>query len=291
MIFKNETGNSVVSKSRKDDGMKERVRTGLILAVLLIPLLFVPAMFFHAFIAVLVVLSARELTNVSVLDKEVRPVAFLYLGGWAVLLYASFLAAYLGYLDALWVFSLVVGVFLSGVALVVFNVFSYEQLTRLFLSILYIGLTFFSISVLRTIGLSALIFLLILSMFTDVFAYFVGMKFGKTKLAPLISPKKTVEGFLGGTLVAAISASVFAHMTELYTFAGPLPILLAFLVAWFVAMSAQVGDLFASSMKRYYGIKDFSSLLPGHGGVLDRLDSTLFAGLVLTLAFLIYGGI
>ncbi|MFW6298663.1 MAG: phosphatidate cytidylyltransferase [Bacillota bacterium] len=271
--------------------MKERVITGLILAVVLIPLLFVPKIYFYAFIAVLIGLSARELVNMMVVHPSTRLWALLYTGGFALLIYLSLLTAYTGHLDVAWVFALLIGSLLVGIVGVVFNVFSYESFTRLFLSVQYISITFFAVSLLRANGLNMLVYLLILSMFTDIFAYFVGMKFGHTKLAPLISPKKTVEGFIGGTLIAAIVASGFAYAVGLFTFTGPMATLFAFLIGWLVAMSAQVGDLFASSMKRHFDIKDFSSLLPGHGGVLDRLDSTLFAALVLALALFIYGGI
>ncbi|MFP4078264.1 MAG: phosphatidate cytidylyltransferase [Candidatus Izemoplasmataceae bacterium] len=271
--------------------MKERVITGLLLAVLLIPLLFVPRIYFHAFIAVLIVLSARELVNMILKHPSRRIGAFFYTGGFAMLIYLSLLAAYTGYLNGMWVFALLIGALLVGILLVVFGVFTYETFTRLYLSMQYIAIPFFAVSLLRTTGLNMLVYLLILSMFTDMFAYFVGMKFGRTKLAPLISPKKTVEGFIGGTLVAAIVASVFAYVTGLFAFSGVMATFLVFIIGWLVAMSAQMGDLFASSMKRHFDIKDFSSLLPGHGGVLDRLDSTLFAALVLVLALFIYGGI
>lgn len=271
--------------------MRERVKTGLVLAALLIPLLFIPEIYFHIFIAVLIGLSAREFVNMVLSNRRGRMSALAYTGGFGLLLYGGMLSAYEGHLDVMWVIALLVGALLCGVALVVFNVFSYENLTRFFLSLLYISVTFFAVSLLRATGIYVLLYLLILSMFTDIFAYFVGMRFGKRKLAPKISPKKTIEGFIGGTLIAASVATVFAYAMELFSFQGALAFILIFLIGWVVAMSAQVGDLFASSMKRHYGIKDFSNLLPGHGGVLDRLDSTIFAALVLVLALFIYGGL
>lgn len=111
---------------------------------------------------------------------------------------------------------------------------------------------------------------------SDVGAYVFGSRFGRRKLAPAISPNKTVEGALGGlglavavVSVAAFGLERFAHLhVDLYD---------VLLFSVLVASAAQLGDLFESLLKRWVGVKDAGIFLPGHGGVLDRLDSTLFA--------------
>lgn len=109
----------------------------------------------------------------------------------------------------------------------------------------------------------------------DTFAYFVGRKFGKRKLAPEISPKKTVEGAVGGVLGAVLSFVVLALI--LSGISGlHFNYLLVVLLGLLCGVMAELGDLFASSMKRYFHIKDFGSIMPGHGGILDRCDSLLF---------------
>ncbi len=109
---------------------------------------------------------------------------------------------------------------------------------------------------------------------TDTFAYFVGSKIGKHKLTP-ISPKKSVEGSIAGTLGAALVALIYTYF--LNKFAN---IELSYLaisgIIILLSIIGQIGDLAASSIKRYIGIKDFSNLIPGHGGMLDRIDSILF---------------
>ncbi|SDK46731.1 phosphatidate cytidylyltransferase [Natronincola ferrireducens] len=105
---------------------------------------------------------------------------------------------------------------------------------------------------------------------TDTFAYFGGCFFGKTKLCPSISPKKTVEGAISGILGSIIVSSIFA-----YIFFIEYIVMVGFL-GFFGSIIAQGGDLTASQIKRYVGIKDFGNLIPGHGGVLDRFDSILF---------------
>lgn len=108
----------------------------------------------------------------------------------------------------------------------------------------------------------------IISFATDIFAYLVGKKFGKNKLIPNVSPNKTIEGSLGG-----IVASVFFSI--LFGMAFKLPIMVMIIVSLVGSIVAQLGDLIASSIKRYTGIKDFGKIIPGHGGVLDRFDSVL----------------
>lgn len=117
-------------------------------------------------------------------------------------------------------------------------------------------------------------YLAIASWGTDTFAYLVGMKFGKHKLTP-ISPKKSVEGSIGGIVGAVILAIVYTYFINKF---GNLGISYFAIMGIIIILSilSQIGDLAASSIKRYAGIKDFSNLIPGHGGMLDRIDSILF---------------
>ena len=113
-------------------------------------------------------------------------------------------------------------------------------------------------------GLNLLLWAFIVTWSTDIGAYFAGRRFGRRKLAPAISPGKTVEGLVGGVIAAAVLGGAWALATGLGI------ALLA--LAPVLALAAQAGDLFESSMKRRAGVKDSGSWLPGHGGVLDRLD-------------------
>jgi phosphatidate cytidylyltransferase len=106
----------------------------------------------------------------------------------------------------------------------------------------------------------------------DAGAYYVGRAFGRSPLAPVLSPKKTVEG-LGGGIVFSVATAVFLRYATLPQLALATAVGLGLSMALF----GVVGDLFESLLKRSAGIKDTSSLLPGHGGVLDRIDSLLFA--------------
>lgn len=109
----------------------------------------------------------------------------------------------------------------------------------------------------------------------DTAAYFIGVRHGKTKLIPEVSPKKTVEGAVAGLAGSTLTGIAIYLVTSVLGFAPPA--LYHFLIMGFVGgMVGQVGDLFASIIKRHCGIKDFGSIFPGHGGMLDRLDSILF---------------
>ena len=144
------------------------------------------------------------------------------------------------------------------------------------LTIFYIGLTFHSLLFIRFLGLNLLLFMILVVAVTDSGAYFCGKKFGKHKLAPRVSPNKTIEGSFGGTVLGVVIGTLFGSLTGISTNVG-----LLILLSVVVAIVGQLGDLVASSMKREFGIKDFGNLFPGHGGVLDRFDSHLYASLAL----------
>lgn len=115
---------------------------------------------------------------------------------------------------------------------------------------------------------------------TDTFAYFTGVAFGKHKIVPHISPKKTWEGCIGGSLFCAVCVTVYCCLV-IYRYdeigIGIVPYgVLTFCLGLLISVMSQLGDWFCSVIKRRTGIKDFSNLFPGHGGMLDRFDSTFF---------------
>ena len=123
--------------------------------------------------------------------------------------------------------------------------------------------------------------------FTDTSAYFIGIYMGKTKLCPGISPKKTVEGALGGIAGAVL----FSLLTgTIINRLGTDIRLIHFLTTGFICgIASELGDLAASYIKRYAGIKDFGNIIPGHGGILDRFDSILFTAPVIYYYFVLIG--
>lgn len=134
-------------------------------------------------------------------------------------------------------------------------------------------------------GFIAMIFLFAVVWATDIAAYFVGRAVGGPKLAPRLSPNKTWSGSIGGLAGAVLAALVVVQAS------GSGSILAAVLVAIALSIAAQAGDLFESTVKRRFGVKDAGSLIPGHGGLMDRLDGFVAAAVLACLIGLAHGGI
>lgn len=123
--------------------------------------------------------------------------------------------------------------------------------------------------------------------FTDTFAYFVGISIGKVKLCPRISPKKTVEGALGGIAGSVVLSTVAGLI--LSSFGTDIKIIHFIITGFLCGIASELGDLAASYIKRYTGIKDFGNIIPGHGGILDRFDSILFTAPIVYYYFVLVG--
>ena len=149
-------------------------------------------------------------------------------------------------------------------------------------SVLILGLAFNSLITFRNENIYLCIYIFIISFITDTYAYIGGVLIGKNKLTS-ISPKKTIEGSIIGTIMGSIIGTVFYNMliTDINLF-------MTLLMSLLLSIISQFGDLFFSSIKRYFDKKDYSNLIPGHGGILDRLDSVIFVTLLLKLILNIF---
>lgn len=162
----------------------------------------------------------------------------------------------------------------------------FAEVAEVFTGVLYITLSFASLSLLRhKTPEGGYLYLLVFfgAWVTDTFAYFTGRFFGKHKLNPVISPKKTVEGSIGGILFCMISFVLFGIVMQFgkWHFTVHYPLLL--LSGLLCSVVSQVGDLITSLIKREHGVKDYGKIFPGHGGVLDRFDSVLAISPVLLI--------
>jgi len=133
-------------------------------------------------------------------------------------------------------------------------------------------------------GPAMLLFVMVLIWAADSGAYFAGRKFGKHKLAPQVSPGKTIEGVVGGLLAAALFSLIGATSFDLPVLGGISFVVLSVIVV----LLSVIGDLFESLFKRRAGVKDSGQLLPGHGGVLDRIDSLTAAAPIFALALAVF---
>ena len=146
-------------------------------------------------------------------------------------------------------------------------------------------------------ALAALLIAFFLASINDVFALFTGMALGKHKLSPEISPKKTIEGSIGGLIASAVFAMLVAWLLDWAQAAGVAQALrigeaeaefsiLGFaMMGVFAGALSQIGDLTASLVKRHCGVKDYGTIFPGHGGIMDRFDGILFCGAVCAVFF------
>ncbi len=215
---------------------------------------------------ILIILGLREITAMLA-RLGLNPSLWLALAGGAVLVGGAYL-----YRDGYPGPTITIILFMHLLAAVTF----YPRYTLLdgagtLMGTLYVGLLSY-FYLLRTLphGWIWLVFTLACTWATDTMAYFVGRAFGKRRIAPILSPKKTLEGALGGLTGSILVAWLFSLI---YPFLSPVKILILGLL---LGIAAEVGDLLESAFKRQVGVKDSSSLIPGHGGVLDRFDSALF---------------
>lgn len=120
---------------------------------------------------------------------------------------------------------------------------------------------------------------------SDTFAYFVGRGLGRTKLAPVLSPSKTLEGAVGGVMGAALAGAAYAWVLGQAGAIGTGAHLAYAVICAIASVASVFGDLSASAIKRSFGIKDFGKIFPGHGGILDRFDSVLFTAPIIYIAY------
>lgn len=258
--------------------MLTRILTAIVALLLLIPLLiWGGAWGAGALFALIAGFSVYEMLGCCGLLKK-----------WAISIPSIVISAFVAILP-IWNVKAAAMVSLLGVPaltviFLIFAVTMHEKLDveRLLMFItlaIYITAGFTALSMMRErYGLWAVALVLSVSWATDTFAYFSGMLFGKRKLCPNISPKKTVAGAVGGTLFGTAAGVLVFWLADKNPLLG--------LIALLLSVISQFGDLAASVIKRRFGVKDYGKIFPGHGGVLDRFDSIIPVS-VMTAVFLI----
>ena len=253
--------------------MKQRIITGAVLALLMIAIFLLShTLVYPVIMGVLCVIGTWEMLRCVGHGKN----AFLSVPAIIVAVISPILAYFLGYGAMLSVVMCYVTVLLAE------SVFFDEKVkvtdvSVVFLTTMYVVLCFTALLRLRYIsegGSYIYILVFVAAWITDTFAYFTGVFFGRHKLIPKISPKKTVEGAIGGVVFCIIAFVVYGVVVEKVC-SVQMNMFTLCLVGLAMSVVSMVGDLVASSIKRTYGIKDYSNLFPGHGGVLDRFDSIM----------------
>ena len=267
-----------------------RILSSLLGCAIIIPvLIFSDTWAFPVFMALVSFISVYEMMRcIGVHKKHYLTIPFCLFG--AALPIVARLSAQKANIDFGFIVlavSAVCAIYLLTVSLFSREKFNIEKASTVFLTLFYIVGGYTALVLIRDFdGVGKYVYLLTFvgAWFTDIFAYFTGRFLGKHKLIPDISPKKTVEGSIGGIVFCMIAYVVYGVVLQNMFGLKPNYIALA-LVAILISFVSQVGDLTLSAIKRKFGIKDFGKIMPGHGGLLDRFDSVIPVSLLLYLAF------
>ena len=270
--------------------MKIRTITGAVMtAIFVVPCILSKYIVYPIVIALLAVMAVFEMLRVLGLHKNAAVSLPAYLLAAALPIGAFFSDRLSGgqrdyYL--IMALSLVIYlVYLLVLAVLMRGALRFSSISSVFMAIAYITVAFTAMSLIRYIHLGVYVFVIVFisSSVCDIFAYFTGYLIGKHKLIPEISPKKTVEGAVGGTVFAVLGLLLYVFIIDKVADGVSVNYLLAAVYGLVLAIVGQFGDLIASLIKREYGVKDYGKLLPGHGGVLDRFDSMLTISVALLL--------
>ena len=231
-------------------------------------------LFFAALI--LSIIGMSELFRALGIRTAAKPGKFELTGYIAAGIYYAFIgllpreAGWLGILTGL--------IVILGVYVFTFPSYTADQVIKLVFALLYVSVMLSCVYLIRMMPDGKyLVWLIFLSAWgSDTCAYCTGMLFGKHKMTPVLSPKKTVEGAVGGLAGAALLGLLFAFFMKQ-------PMIAYLLICLAGAVVSMIGDLSASAIKRQSGIKDYGTLIPGHGGILDRFDSVIFTAPVIYL--------
>ena len=255
--------------------LKQRLLVGFIGGIIAIVILCLNVKVVSVVLAILAIIGLSEIYNATGILKKHNK---LCIGSYVYSLIAFIVLAFVPEPGL----SLAVMIALYGFLLLMYMIFKHEEcdftsINELFFQTLYVSVLFAHIILVRRLdhGNYIIWIIFITAWLSDTAAFAVGKRFGRNKLIPQISPKKTVEGAIGGLLGSVVFNLIFGLVCsngfDLDVNFGALTLL-----ALIAGVLSQLGDLTASCIKREHNIKDFSNLLPGHGGILDRFDSVLF---------------
>ncbi|MFV0380205.1 MAG: phosphatidate cytidylyltransferase [Anaerorhabdus sp.] len=249
--------------------MKQRIITGLLIILIVFFPLFLGGYLLKGLILAVVAIGSYEIVNVKKVDSVV------FYSTIVGLMSLSLVYIFPSYTFLIYI--LIALVFLSLFKGSKRNLYAYLLLMTLIIS--------FAISGLEHIyeyGPELMFYTLFGCFGSDVGAYFVGVKFGKNKLIESVSPNKTIEGSLGGLFFGFLLSFIWGY------FYLDFSLILMFIISILIPIISQIGDLSFSYIKRRNGVKDFGSLFPGHGGVLDRIDSLLFCLILMNIFLLVF---
>lgn len=248
--------------------MRVRTVTAIIALLIFLPILIIGGPLLMYFSYILALIALKELLNMNKIRFISIPGLISALG-LIIIMLPHDLGAW------------VAAVQLKGLIIMSFVILSYTVMSKnrfsfidaafCLMSVAYVGIGFMYLYETREAGLAFILFAFLVVWTTDTGAYLFGRTFGKHKLWPVISPNKTIEGFIGGVLSSLLVPLVMQFFVDF-----DFNIWIILLVTIILSMFGQLGDLVESGFKRHFGVKDSGKILPGHGGILDRFDSFMF---------------
>lgn len=261
-----------------------RFRSSVILVIVLAISLVVGNDLLFGLLAVVLLIGLTELYKIINVHKSV-PASVAYL---TAIIYSALI--YFEKTEFLFPLCIIYLLCLMGVYVFCFPKYVSEQITLIFFGFFYVAVMLMFIYQVRMSegGLYLVWLIFIGSWGSDTFAYLVGMTIGKHKLAKTLSPKKSIEGAIGGVFGAALLGFVFAAVFQDKITGISNPMAAYAVICGCSSIISQIGDLAASAIKRNNDVKDYGNLIPGHGGILDRFDSVIFTAPIVYFLSLIF---
>ncbi len=252
--------------------MKKRIVSAIVALLIVIPLIFIGGIPFYVLSLLVGLLAFKEILDLIIKDdywlRVISFICFLFLIGTSITQNS---------------FNNILDFKVLGIVLIISGClalikhksnFNVEKCFYIIGIMIFLSVAFSSLIILRNMSINYFIYVLLIAIMNDTFAHLTGTLFGKNKINE-ISPNKTFEGCLGGLFFGTLVSVLF----YLIVINQDVDLLLLIFITMFLSIVGQLGDLFFSLIKRYYKIKDFSNIMPGHGGILDRLDSIIFIAL------------
>lgn len=254
--------------------MGKKILSALIMLVLFISVFSIGGFVFDAFIYIIALIGMSEFINIKNSRKEVPLfIKFLSYISFTFLIFSNIRG------DSLILsidYRVLSGIFSLFLIPTIFyhdrSLYSVNDAFYMIGGVLFLGISFSLMIVIRNISLNIIIYLFLIGVFSDTYAFITGNLVGKKKLLSDVSPNKTIAGMIGGIIFGTFIPIMY-YITVINS---SFNIWILLVVTLFLSIFGSIGDLCFSAIKRYFGKKDFSKIIPGHGGILDRFDSIIF---------------
>ena len=256
--------------------MKQRVISSIVMLILLVGCLIINSKVFGILMQIIAILGFNEFFNIKYKEKKKELLIVKILGMISLILLTLNNTFYNIDFRA----TILIPLLVLSIPIIFYNnnkVYNINDCLYILGIVYFLGLSFSNIIFLRDTNITKCIFIFVIAFITDTYAYIGGNLIGRNKLTTM-SPNKTIEGSAVGTFMGVVVGSVYY-----YNIVSRTSIFKVILLCLFLTILSEIGDLMFSSIKRHFNEKDYSNLMPGHGGILDRFDSVIYVSLGLSL--------